>query len=101
MKINLEILIGAVQEMDECTEVYYKSARSIDWYDRTEEERVRMERACHYSGMKLFDLCALIGVDQNKVYKLGRSARKYEKRNNWEKCFPANENYDKIMAFIA
>ena len=99
MKINLDVLIEAVNDCDYRTEVYRKSGKGMT------KENVNGSISYIYekynaANNTICEMCRLIGVDMNQVYKLGRAVRKWEKKNSWKLIFPTEKNYDKIMGYI-
>ena len=98
MKINLDTLIGAVINCDYRTETYYMACKKYG--EPNSIERKEAYDKYNAANDTLFELCQLIGADFNQVYKIGRAARKWEQRNNWQLIFPAMKNYKKIMKYI-
>jgi hypothetical protein len=103
MKINLEHLIGAVQEHFDNDRSYRLEGKKKDWWKRTQEEIDRVtwhERNLHGSSNEVYDLCAILNIDINKLYIIARLARKWEEKHNYEKCFPVDAISDKIMEYL-
>lgn len=104
MRINLERLIGAVQESFDNTSNYRLCFVAKKWYQMDEKEQAHAnwcERNEHGSNNEVSDLCAILNMDCNKLYAIARLVRKWEQKHNWEKCFPAQEHEQKILEYLA
>lgn len=104
MKINIERLIGAVQEHFDNEQSYILPFRKKKWWQMNDKEQAECnwhERNRHGSSNEVSDLCAILGMDMNRLYTIARLARKWEKKHNWEKCFPVQEHEKQIMEYLA
>jgi len=63
----------------------------VTWYERNE----------HGSQNAVNDLCAILNIDQNKLYMIARLARKWERKCKWQYCFPARQHEQKILEYLA
>jgi hypothetical protein len=88
VKINMERLIGAVQEAFDNEQAYRLCFVSKKWYEMDG------------SSNEIYDLCGILGIDCNKLYTLARLARKWEQKRKWQYCFPAQSNAKKILEWL-
>jgi len=103
VKINMERLIGAVQEAFDNEQAYRLCFVTKKWYEMDEKERTHAnwcERNQHGSSNEIYDLCGILGIDCNKLYTLARLARKWEQKRKWQYCFPAQDNAKKILKWL-
>lgn len=103
MKINIECLIGVVQESFDNDQSYRFECRKKDYWKRTQAEKDSIawhERNAHNSNSQVYDLCTILGIDMSRLYTIARIARKWEQKHNWEKCFPTDTMHDKILAYL-
>jgi len=99
----MERLIGAVQEAFDNEKDYRLCFVAKKWYQMDEKERAHAnwcERNEHGSNNEIYDLCAILGIDCNKLYTLARLARKWEQKRKWQYCFPAQDNAKKILGWL-
>ncbi|MGE4283870.1 MAG: hypothetical protein AB7G87_09140 [Clostridia bacterium] len=104
MKINIELLIGAVQEHFDNERSYRLECKKTDWWKRTIEERLNCmwhERNLHGSSNELNDLCTILTIDYCRLYTVARLARKWEQKRNWDKCFPAQAHEQQIVKYLS
>lgn len=102
LKINIERLIGTVQEQFEreqsysmaCKKPYYK------WTPEEKETYIRCDRERYTGNNGISDLCAILNLDWKKLDTIARLARKWEQKRKWQYCFPAQEHAKQIMEYI-
>jgi len=103
MKINLERLIGAVQEYFYDREQYAKESKKKPQWQRSAEEQKRVIYYfdCENAGWRVvYELYNILNLDSNKLIAIARLARKWEQKHNWEKCFPVQEHEQKILDYL-
>jgi hypothetical protein len=103
MKINVERLIGAMQEHFDNVQSYTTECKKKDWWRRTQEERERVswyERNEHGSSNEVTDICAILNIDINKLYQIARITRNWEKKRNWQFCFPISGHEEQILKYL-
>lgn len=103
MKINIERLIGAVQEAFDNEQAYQLCFVTKKWYEMDETERAHAnwcERNQHGSTNEMYDLCAILNIDSSKLYTIARLARKWEQKRKWELCFPAESHKEAIIKYL-
>lgn len=93
--VDVESLIGMVQEQFYDVACYEKACKNpdgheVDWLYRTQEVR----------GWVLADMCKTMGIDQVKLCSVARAVQKWEQVRNWSRCFPVNENAERIWNYI-
>ena len=104
MKINLERLIGAVQESFDNASSYRLCFVNKKWYQMDEKERAHAnwcERNEHGSNNEVNDLCAILNIDCNRLYSIARLARRWEEKHNWGYCFPVQDHEEQILKYLA
>lgn len=104
MKINLERLIGVVQESFDNTSSYRLCFVNKKWYQMDEKERAHAnwcERNEHGSSNEMYDLCRILDIDCNRLYTIARLARRWEQKHNWERCFPVQDHKEQILKYLA
>jgi hypothetical protein len=104
IKINIGRLIGAVQEAFDNEQAYRLCFVAKKWYQMDEQEREHAnwrERNEHGSNNEVSDLCEILGIDCSKLYAITRLVRKWEQKRSWERCFPAEENSQKILNYLS
>jgi hypothetical protein len=102
MNINLERLIGAVQEQFEreqnyamaCKKPYYK------WTPEEKETYIRCDRERYTGNNGISDICTILNLNWKKLDTIARLARKWEQKHDWQKCFPVQEHEKQIMQYI-
>jgi hypothetical protein len=102
VKINVERLIGAVQEHFQNV-MALKMACKKPYWKWTPEERDtynRHERDERGSNNAVGDLAAILGTDWQRLFTIARLARKWEQKRNWQYCFPAQDNAKKIIEWL-
>lgn len=103
MKINVERLIGAVQESFDSERDYRLECKKKDWWKRTTDEQMnvlRYERDHYNKSNEVSDLCTILGMDWRKLNTIARLARKWEQKRKWQLCFPAQDHEKKIMEYL-
>jgi hypothetical protein len=103
VKINIERLIGVVQESFDNEQSYRLECKKKSYWQRTQAEKdmvVWHERNCYNSVNAVGDLAAILSVESNKLYMLARIARKWEQKRKWQYCFPAQDNAKKIIEWL-
>ena len=68
------------------------------------------EDACRYAKLSqrhdsgewwIWELCAMLGIDQIKLYGLVRGISKWYERGNWQYCFfTAHKDKDRILDYL-
>ena len=103
ISINLEYLIGTVQDAFYTSEEYRKAAHAKQAWERSSDETRWLS---HLSDREdgnwdtIRDICKVMGIDQDRLVSIGRLARKWEIKHDWQLCFPIDSHAEKIMAFI-
>jgi hypothetical protein len=102
VKINVERLIGAVQEHFEHEQDYKMACKKPYWKWTPEEKEtyIRRDRDLQGSMRAINDLCVIIGIDCNKLYTIARLARKWEQKRKWQYCFPVRDCEKKIVEYL-
>lgn len=104
MKINIECLIGVIQAHFDNERDYRLECKKKDWYKRTEEEEenyIRHERNQHGSSNEVCDLCSILNIDIRKLYSIARAVLKWEKKHNWQRCFPYQNHERQIIKYLS
>jgi len=103
LKINVEYLIGLVQEMFDST-ADVKIASIIPYYKRNEKQTqhyqycYRQEEKCD---AVVDELERVLKVDGKQLERIARSVRHWEEKRGWQYCFPSEDHYDKIIKYIS
>lgn len=103
MKINIDRLIGVVQEHFDNEQSYILECKKKEWFRRTQTEKDAVnwhERNQHGTSNEVTDICAILNISTDKLYTMARLARKWEKKHNWELCFPAEPHKEAILRYL-
>jgi hypothetical protein len=103
MKINIERLIGVVQEHFDNEQSYRLECKKKDWFMRTQKEKDAVnwhERNQHGASNEVSDICAILNISIDNLYAIARLARKWEKKHNWQYCFPAESHQEAILKYL-
>jgi hypothetical protein len=102
VKVNVERLLGMVQEAFDSTQDYKMACKKPSWKWTASEEKdyIRHDRehTCHWNAVG--DLTQIMGLDQKRLETIARLARKWEQKRKWQYCFPAQGNAKKIMEWL-
>jgi hypothetical protein len=102
MNVDVNMLIGVVREAFDEVESYYKKAKNHQkWYSMSAHEKTYYERNYQHAEDEISNLCRILRADISRLYTISRLARKWEKKRNWQLCFPAEELAGKILDYIA
>lgn len=103
MKINIERLIGVVQESFDNNQSYRLECQKKPYWRRTQAEKDSVawhERNQHGSSNEVRDLCEILNIDINNLYTIARLARKWDQKRKWQKCFPAQDHEQQILKYF-
>lgn len=101
--VDLEHLIGVVQDAFYESEKFHKTAAKKQPWQRTNDETRWLS---HLSDREdgawgtVRDVCRVMGIDQDRLISIARLIRKWEVRHSWQPCFPVDSHAEKIMKFI-
>ncbi len=103
ISVDLEYLIGVVVGAFYSSEEFRKKARAKPLWKRTDDEKRWIS---HLSDREdddwgtVYNICKVIGIDQERLISIARLIRKWEVRHSWQPCFPVDSHAEKIMKFI-
>jgi hypothetical protein len=103
LNINVDRLIGVVQESFDNEASYRLECKKKPYWRRSLEEKENVmwhERNCHNSSSAVGDLAAILNIDGEKLNAIARLARKWEQKRKWQYCFPAQNNAKKIIEWL-
>ena len=101
MNINIDYLLSTVQNHFNEVQSYMSIVKNKGkWFSLSKIEQQYYYRNYHNSSVAISDLCAILNVDIDRLYKISRLTRKWEESRNWEKCFPASHNAGKIIRYL-
>lgn len=103
ISVNLEYLIGVVQDAFYSSEEYRKKAKEKQPWERTTDDKYWLR---HLSDREdgewdtIRDICYVMGINQDRLISIARLTRKWEIKHDWQWCFPVDSHAQKILAFI-
>ncbi len=103
LEIKVEAIISAVQEHFDNENSYMTECKKKEWWRRNQPEKDSVtwhERNRKGSEYSVWHICNIFNIDMSKLYTIARMARKWEEKNDWQKCFPAEEHAEQIMKYI-
>lgn len=93
--LDLEELIGMVNEQFYDVASYCAASRSPKGHNVAELYRTQEVR-----GWVLYDMCLAFGVNHDRLCSIARMVNRWERVRNWERCFPVDENAERIWNYI-
>lgn len=101
MKVNLDYLIGSVQDRFYAIDDYHQKYHGYSWIPNVNRlDYERYERDAYLGRLYIIDLCRALRFNINHMYALARAIRKWEERHNWERCFPVEEHAEQILCYL-
>lgn len=103
ISVDLEYLIGVVQDAFYSSEEFRRKAKEKQPWQRTNDETRWLS---HLSDREdgnwdtVRDICRVMGIDQDRLISIARLTRKWEIKHDWQLCFPVDAHAEKIMSFI-
>lgn len=103
VNINIDSLIWVARNYFDNVETLSKKVKEKPYYKKTEAEQTFIK---HYSTIQdagnreISNICEILGIDWQKLYTIARLARKWEQKQNWQRCFPANEHKQLIIKYL-
>lgn len=93
--MNIDHLISTIQSCHDDIGAYRRKG-----YKNKEDQLYRYHKDTAANN-ELYDLAMILGTSYKKLDQLGRFARKWEQRHNYEKCFPAKKYEMQILEFLS
>lgn len=88
LEVNVDQLINRVKDHLNNIENYYK------------DPGVYSERGEYFGRKFIEELAEIMNLDERRIYSIARASRKWEKRHNWNRCFPTEEHAEQIMKYL-
>lgn len=103
INIDVEYLIGVVQDAFYSSEEFQNKAKEKQPWDRTDNEKHWLQHLSDRedgSWSAIRDICQVMGFDQDRLISVARLTRRWEIKHDWQLCFPVDSHAEKILAFI-
>lgn len=102
ISVDLEYLIGVVQDAFYSSEEFRKKAKKQSW-KRTTDVNYMLRHLSDVENEKwgaVREICRVMGFDQDRLVSIARLARKWKIKHDWQLCFPVSDHAEKIFGFI-
>lgn len=98
MKINLEYLLGAVNNCMDDFQNYRSNLNNKKSLSR--EDLHDYYKNDYASSNQLYNLAKILGITQDKLIKITRLVNRWEAKNGYQKCFPIYKHETQLTKFL-